>query len=315
MSKPVNRILVSNDDGIDAPGLQTTIKIAEQLSDEVWVLAPMEAHSGAGHSLRLSKPLRMEERGPRHFAIGGTPTDCVMIATRYLMKDYLPDLILSGVNWGQNIAEDIRLLVQEHLGINQYHLMAHDWGGPVAFVLASKNAKRVKKLVMLDTAVPGDGSGTFSQNGRRWHHAFHQTKGLPEALVTGREEIYLGWFYDNYGYQKNAITQEDRLEYLRTYKKPDTLRSGFAYYRALDEDVRYNEELLRLNGKLIMPVLALGGGSAFGRGIETFESLQRVSENVSGGVIQDCGHWIQEEKPQEVLEYVMPFLESESTKI
>ena len=214
-----------------------------------------------------------------------------------------------------NIAEDIRLLVQEHLGIDQYYLMAHDWGGPVAFVLASKNAKRVKKLVMLDTAVPGDGSGTFSQNGRRWHHAFHQTKGLPEALVTGREEIYLGWFYDNYGYQKNAITQEDRLEYLRTYKKPDTLRSGFAYYRALDEDVRYNEELLRLNGKLIMPVLALGGGSAFGRGIETFESLQRVSENVSGGVIQDCGHWIQEEKPQEVLEYVMPFLESESTKI
>lgn len=214
-----------------------------------------------------------------------------------------------------NIAEDIRLLVQEHLGIDQYYLMAHDWGGPVAFVLASKNAKCVKKLVMLDTAVPGDGSGTFSQNGRRWHHAFHQTKGLPEALVTGREEIYLGWFYDNYGYQKNAITQEDRLEYLRTYKKPDTLRSGFAYYRALDEDVRYNEELLRLNGKLIMPVLALGGGSAFGRGIETFESLQRVSENVSGGVIQDCGHWIQEEKPQEVLEYVMPFLESESTKI
>jgi pimeloyl-ACP methyl ester carboxylesterase len=214
-----------------------------------------------------------------------------------------------------NIAEDIRLLVQEHLGIDQYYLIAHDWGGPVAFVLASKNAKRVKKLVMLDTAVPGDGSGTFSQNGRRWHHAFHQTKGLPEALVTGREEIYLGWFYDNYGYQKNAITQEDRLEYLRTYKKPDTLRSGFAYYRALDEDVRYNEELLRLNGKLIMPVLALGGGSAFGRGIETFESLQRVSENVSGGVIQDCGHWIQEEKPQEVLEYVMPFLESESTKI
>ena len=67
----------------------------------------MEEHSGASHSLSLSKPLRMEERGPRHIAIGGTPTDCVMIATRYLMKDYLPDLILSGVNWGQNIAEDI----------------------------------------------------------------------------------------------------------------------------------------------------------------------------------------------------------------
>ena len=101
MSKPVGRILVSNDDGIDAPGLQSTIKIAQQLSDEVWVIAPLEEHSGASHSLSLSKPLRMEERGPRHFAIGGTPTDCVMVATRHLMKDYLPDLILSGVNWGK----------------------------------------------------------------------------------------------------------------------------------------------------------------------------------------------------------------------
>ena len=107
MSKPVGRILVSNDDGIDAPGLQSTIKIAEQLSDEVWVIAPLEEHSGASHSLSLSKPLRMEERGARHFAIGGTPTDCVMVATRHLMKDYLPDLILSGVNWGQNIADDV----------------------------------------------------------------------------------------------------------------------------------------------------------------------------------------------------------------
>ncbi|MDC1312319.1 alpha/beta hydrolase [Burkholderiales bacterium] len=214
-----------------------------------------------------------------------------------------------------NIAKDIKLLVQEHLEIDQYFLMAHDWGGPVAYVLASENSKHVKKLVMLDTAVPGDGSGTFSQNGRRWHHAFHQTQDLPEALVSGREEIYFGWFYDNYGHQKNAISQEDQLEYLRTYKKPDTLRSGFAYYRALDEDVLYNEELIRLNGKLTMPVLALGGDSTFGRGIETFESLTRVSENVSGGVIQDCGHWIQEEKPAEVMDYVMPFLGSESTTV
>lgn len=107
MSKPVNRILVSNDDGIDAPGLQSTIKIANQLADEVWVIAPLQEHSGASHSLSLSKPLNMEERGPRTYAIGGTPTDCVMIATRYLMRDYLPDLILSGVNFGQNIAEDI----------------------------------------------------------------------------------------------------------------------------------------------------------------------------------------------------------------
>ncbi len=107
MSKPIGRILVSNDDGINAPGLETSIKIAEQLSDEVWVIAPMEEKSGASHSLSLGHPLRMQQLDKRRFAVGGTPTDCVMVATRYLMKDYLPDLILSGVNWGQNIAEDV----------------------------------------------------------------------------------------------------------------------------------------------------------------------------------------------------------------
>lgn len=213
-----------------------------------------------------------------------------------------------------NIAEDIRRLVHEHLNINEYFLMAHDWGGPVAFVLASENPKHVKKLVMLDTAVPGDGSGTFSQNGKRWHHAFHQTADLPELLVAGREEIYFGWFYKNYAYQSNAISHDDQLEYLRTYKKPGTLRSGFAYYRALDDDVRHNEKIIQKNGKLTMPVLALGGGSAFGRGIETFESLQRVSKQVSGGVINDCGHWMQEEKPEEILDHVLPFLDEASSK-
>ncbi len=107
MKKPVGRILVSNDDGINAPGIKTTIKIAKALSDEVWVVAPTEEMSGASHSLSLSKPLRMKKLGPRRFAVGGTPTDCVMVATRHLMKDKLPDLILSGVNFGQNIAEDV----------------------------------------------------------------------------------------------------------------------------------------------------------------------------------------------------------------
>ncbi len=107
MGKLVGRILVSNDDGIDARGLKSTIKIAKQLADEVWVIAPAEEMSGASHSFSLSKPLRVEKRGTRRYAVSGTPTDCVMVATRHLMKDCLPDLILGGVNFGQNIAEDI----------------------------------------------------------------------------------------------------------------------------------------------------------------------------------------------------------------
>lgn len=101
------RILVSNDDGIHAPGLKTLIRIAQKLSDDVWVVAPEEEQSGAGHSLSLSHPVRLRRIGPRKFAVKGTPTDCVLMAIRHIMKDNLPDLVLSGVNRGQNIADDV----------------------------------------------------------------------------------------------------------------------------------------------------------------------------------------------------------------
>lgn len=101
------RILVTNDDGIDAEGLQVLKRIAAQLSDDVWVVAPQTNHSGAGHSLSLREPLRMSEIDERTFAVRGTPTDCVIMAVRHVLKDKRPDLILSGVNRGQNIAEDV----------------------------------------------------------------------------------------------------------------------------------------------------------------------------------------------------------------
>jgi len=203
------------------------------------------------------------------------------------------------------IAEDIWKLTQ-HLSFDRYFLVGHDWGGPVAFCLAATHSAAIRGLVMLDTAVPGDGSGTFSQHGRRWHHAFHQTADLPEALVTGREEIYLGWFYRQYGYTAGAISPDDIQEYLRTYRQPGALRAGFAYYRALNQDVAHNQTLLA-HGKLTMPVLALGGGKAFGRGAETLESLKRVALDVRGGVIEDCGHWIAEEQPEAVTRAVLDF--------
>ena len=203
------------------------------------------------------------------------------------------------------IAEDIWKLTQ-HLRFDRYFLVGHDWGGPVAFCLAATHPAAIRRLVMLDTAVPGDGSGTFSQHGRRWHHAFHQTADLPEALVAGREDIYLGWFYRQYGYTAGAISPEDIQEYLRTYRQPGALRAGFAYYRALSQDVAHNQTLLA-RSKLTMPVLALGGGKGFGRGAETLESLKRVALDVRGGVIEDCGHWIAEEQPEVVTRAVLDF--------
>ncbi len=101
------RILLTNDDGIHAQGLEVLEKIARQLSDDVWVVAPETDQSGVSHSLSLNDPLRLRELGPRHFAVKGTPTDCVIMAARYIIPEGRPDLIVSGVNRGRNAAEDV----------------------------------------------------------------------------------------------------------------------------------------------------------------------------------------------------------------
>src|SRR6202521_1958411 len=101
------RILLTNDDGIHAPGLGVLEKIASELADDVWVVAPETDQSGVSHSLSLNDPLRLREIGPRHYAVTGTPTDCVIMAARHILQDGVPDLVLAGVNRGQNVAEDV----------------------------------------------------------------------------------------------------------------------------------------------------------------------------------------------------------------
>ena len=100
------RILITNDDGIHAPGLEACEKIARAISDDVWIVAPETDQSGVSHSLSLNDPLRLREISERHYAVKGTPTDCVIMGARHIMKD-MPDLVLSGVNRGRNAAEDV----------------------------------------------------------------------------------------------------------------------------------------------------------------------------------------------------------------
>lgn len=101
------RILVTNDDGIHAPGLKVLEKIARGLSADVWVVAPESEHSGASHSLTLRRPLQVNRVSPRRFAVSGTPSDCTLIAVNHIMRDRRPDLVLSGVNRGANLGEDV----------------------------------------------------------------------------------------------------------------------------------------------------------------------------------------------------------------
>lgn len=152
------RIVLTNDDGIHAPGLKTLEKIAATLSRDVWVVAPETEQSGASHSLTLTRPLRVRKIGPKRFAVNGTPTDCAMMAVVEVMKGKRPDLLLSGVNRGANLGEDVTysgtiaaamegtLLGVPSIAMSQ--VFKH--GGPVKWATAEHHApKLIKKLIKL----------------------------------------------------------------------------------------------------------------------------------------------------------------------
>src|ERR1700678_3778129 len=101
------RIMLTNDDGIHAEGLDVCEKIAREISDDVWVIAPEYDQSGVAHSLTLNDPLRLRQVSERRYAVRGTPTDCIIMGARHVLKGKGPDLVLSGVNRGRNAGEDV----------------------------------------------------------------------------------------------------------------------------------------------------------------------------------------------------------------
>jgi 5'-nucleotidase len=105
----IPRVLLTNDDGFDAPGLAALIDVAGQIADEIWVVAPQLDQSGVGQSITINGPLRCVTRGDKRFAVSGTPADCVILALSHLMKDTPPALILSGINAGANTGDDVNL--------------------------------------------------------------------------------------------------------------------------------------------------------------------------------------------------------------
>ncbi|WP_036134408.1 5'/3'-nucleotidase SurE [Marinobacter nitratireducens] len=120
----VQRILITNDDGINAPGLAVLERIARRLAEEVWVVAPEHDRSGAGQSISIHSPLRVFESGEKRYAVSGTPADCVLYSLAEWFGETPPDLVLSGVNCGANISDSVQysgtvgaVLSAEHMNI------------------------------------------------------------------------------------------------------------------------------------------------------------------------------------------------------
>jgi 5'-nucleotidase len=138
------RILLTNDDGCDAPGLAALTEAAEALADEVWVVAPEHDQSGQSRAVSLHNPLRLYPRGERRYAVSGTPSDCVLLALRHLMLESPPDLVLSGINRGANIGQEVA-----YSGTVSAALAARLCGVPA---IAFSQAFRDRTLVRWDTA-------------------------------------------------------------------------------------------------------------------------------------------------------------------
>lgn len=164
-SRPM-RILLTNDDGVAAAGLALLERVARRFSDDVWVVAPTEEQSGTGHSLTLTKPIRLRRLGEQRFAVTGTPTDAVMMALAHIMKDSPPDIILSGINRGANLAEDVTysgtvsaamegaLAGKRSIALSQAY-SREGMGDTVPFGAAEAWAEQVLAPLMNDPMPPG----------------------------------------------------------------------------------------------------------------------------------------------------------------
>jgi pimeloyl-ACP methyl ester carboxylesterase len=204
----------------------------------------------------------------------------------------------------RTLAEDIHQLVLQ-LGHQRIFLVGHDIGLMVAYAYAAAYPADVRRLALLDAPIPG--TKVFEEierSGKTWHFAFHNVQNLPEALVAGRERTYLTeGFYRALSYNPAAFTEADVDEYVRAYSAPGGMRAGFEYFRAFLGDARQNKEYSKL--KLSMPVLALGGEQSLGPAMVNM--VKEVATDVRGGVIERCGHWIADERPEYLTEQLLAF--------
>ncbi|KAM3163917.1 alpha/beta hydrolase [Lachancea thermotolerans] len=173
-----------------------------------------------------------------------------------------------------SVAEDLHELVK-HLGFEKIRVVSHDNGARVSYAYAANYRSEVKSLA----------------------------PDLAQLLVTGREREYLSYFFKTYSYDPNSITESDLDEFVRCYSAPGGLRGGFEFYKAFPESARQSRELAVR--KLDIPVLAWGGSHCMGE--ISYRSMTLVANNVEGGIIPECGHWIPNEKPDFIAKEILAF--------
>ncbi|ORM62824.1 hydrolase [Pantoea rodasii] len=208
-----------------------------------------------------------------------------------------------------SLAQTVQGLLQQ-LEITRYYLAAHDVGAWVAWPFATLYQDQVIKLALLDAGIPGVTlpealPATPEKAWKTWHFAFHLLPDLPEALIAGREEIYLEWFLKRKAASPMVFGDEDMAEYTRLLQQNGALRAGMAAYREVSVSAAQNRDLLRDNGKLTVPLLAVSADQ--GSIPDMAIPLREFAAEVSGIKIAHCGHFIPDEQPQALAEALHAF--------
>ena len=209
----------------------------------------------------------------------------------------------------KTVAADIHELVTA-LDLGPVHIVGHDHGAAVAYAYAAQFRDNTKSITFTDMAlmgVAGDGGiekfMDHREELREWHISFHSADHVAEMLIRGREREYLRYMYYGRIYNVGGITDEDIDVYAASYARPGGL--GLELYRAFYQDGADNREFAK--EKLTIPVLAIGGAQSCGE--LAGSSMRAVADDVTSVVIPECGHWVPEERPQEFMDLLQPFLD------
>ena len=206
----------------------------------------------------------------------------------------------------RTVAEDVHQLVHQ-LGLGSINLVSHDVGMMVGYAYASAYPSEVKRLVLMEAALPGLGLEKLYDADKypRMYHLplFEAPNGLAEALITGREKMFVRHFMQQQAYNTAALEDDVLAGYADRLAAPGALRAGIAYFRAHKVDAEHNRKNART--KLPMPVLTVGGTASFGADLEG--EIRPLVEHMRAVMIENCGHYIAEENPERLTDELLRF--------
>jgi pimeloyl-ACP methyl ester carboxylesterase len=203
----------------------------------------------------------------------------------------------------KNIARDM-LGILDAENVNRFHILSHDLGGPPSVALAYLAGSRAMSLATIETPFFGlNYPGYVDPRVAYWHLGMHMHMDVTRFLVEGREEQYLRHFFRDFAYNPNAVAEEDIQYFVMQMRQPGNLRASLNHYGYIPQMAEQAQESTR--NKLTVPMMAWGGEVSFSD--HCFNSAKAIANTAEGGVIEGCGHWVFEEKPDFVIDQLSKF--------